>query len=168
MTCENEASPSINSASPGAAGSADTADIVGDDADRSTTTTRAWRAIRRASVSAVKVMLSLEAVPRIVTLRAASPAPRKRAASRSISVNSVGISAAGGGLTSGRVSLNTGAGSVAATAAAGGARTGAGEDANAAIARGAVMRSNSPVAIVPALSISVASVAISTIGSFFG
>ena len=35
-------------------------------------------------------------------------------------------------------------------------------------ARGAVMRSNSPVAIAPALSIKVASVAISTIGSFFG
>ena len=35
-------------------------------------------------------------------------------------------------------------------------------------ARGAVIRSNSPVAIAPALSINVASVAIRTIGSFFG
>ena len=35
-------------------------------------------------------------------------------------------------------------------------------------ARGAVMRSNSPVTIAPALSIKVANVAISTIGSFFG
>ena len=77
MTCENEASPSISSASPGASGSTDTAEIVGEDADRSTTTTLALRAIRRASVSAVSVMLSLGAVPRIVTLRAASPAPRK-------------------------------------------------------------------------------------------
>ena len=77
MTCENEASPSINSASPGAAGSTETAAIVGDDADRSTTTTLALRAISRASVNAVRVMLSLDAVPRIVTLRAASPALRK-------------------------------------------------------------------------------------------
>src|SRR5882757_1105864 len=45
-------------------------------------------------------------------------------------------------------------------------RTGA--DANAADARGAVMRSNSAVAMQPALSINVASVAISTIGSFLG
>ena len=51
--------------------------MVGDDADRSTTTTRASRAIRRASVSAVRVMLSPAAVPRIVILRAASPAPRR-------------------------------------------------------------------------------------------
>ena len=87
MTCENEASPSINSASPGAAGSTDTAAIVGDDADRSTTTTLASRAIRRASVSAVRVMLSPDAVPRIVTLRAASPALRKSSASCSISVS---------------------------------------------------------------------------------
>ena len=77
MTCENEASPSINSASPGAVGSTDTAEIVGDDADRSTTTTLALRAISRASVSAVSVMLSPEAVPRTVILRAASPAPRR-------------------------------------------------------------------------------------------
>ena len=53
-------------------------------------------------------------------------------------------------------------------------RTGAGPRAgndgntNAAGARGAVMRRSSPVAIAPALSINVASVAISTIGSFFG
>ena len=39
MICENDASPCINSASPGAEASADTADIVGEDAARSTTTT---------------------------------------------------------------------------------------------------------------------------------
>ena len=39
MICENDASPCISSASPGADGSTDTADIVGDDAARSTTTT---------------------------------------------------------------------------------------------------------------------------------
>ncbi len=59
-------------------GSTETAEIVGEVADKSTTTTLASRASSRASVSAVSVMLSLEAVPRIVTLRAASPAPRKR------------------------------------------------------------------------------------------
>jgi hypothetical protein len=37
-----------------------------------------------------------------------------------------------------------------------------------AIKRGVVMRSNSPVAMVPALSSNVASVAISTIGNFLG
>ena len=58
---------------PRAAGSTDTAAIVGDDADRSTTTTLALRANRRASVSAVNVMLSPDAVPRMVILRAASP-----------------------------------------------------------------------------------------------
>ena len=39
---------------------------------------------------------------------------------------------------------------------------------NTAGARGAVMRSSSPVTTMPAVSIKVASVAISTIGSFFG
>ena len=47
-------------------------------------------------------------------------------------------------------------------------RIAAGADTNAATARGAVMRSNSPVTIAPARSIRVANVAISTIGSFFG
>ena len=47
--------------------------IVGDDAARSTTTTRASRASSRASVSAVSVMLSPGAVPSTVILRAASP-----------------------------------------------------------------------------------------------
>ena len=74
---ENEASPCINSASPGADGSTDTAEIAGDAADKSTTTTLALRAISRASVSAVIVMLSPAAVPRTVTLCAASPALRK-------------------------------------------------------------------------------------------
>ena len=50
IACEKEACPSIKSAGPGAAGSTDTAEILGDDADRSTTTTFAWRAIRRAPV----------------------------------------------------------------------------------------------------------------------
>src|SRR5580704_17634690 len=168
MTWENEASPSISSARPGAAGSTDIAAIIDDDADRSTITTFASRAIRRASVSAVSVMLSFEAVPRTVTLRAASPALRKSSASRAISVNAAG--------TSGPASRKTGAGSGSggAIVAAIGARTGAGagtnsgEAANAAGARGAVIRSNSAVTITPALNINVANVAISTIGSFLG
>ena len=159
MTCENEASPIIKSASPGAVGSTDVNEMVADDADRSTTTTRAVCAIRRASVSAVKVMPSLEAVPRIVILRAASPASRKSLASFSISVNSAAMS--------GLVSLKKGSGS-ATTVAAVGTSTGAGEGANAAAAGGAVMRRSSPVAIAPALSISVANVAIRTTGSFLG
>src|SRR6266850_100594 len=159
MTCEKEASPIIKSASPGAVGSTDVNEMVADDADRSTTTTRAVCAIRRASASAVKVMLSLEAVPSIVILRAASPASRKSMASFSISVNS--------GAMSGQVSLKNGSGS-ATSAAAAGVSAGAGEAANATAAGGAVMRSSSPVAIAPALSINVASVAISTTGSFLG
>src|SRR6266700_1783199 len=159
MTCENEASPIIKSASPGAVGSTDVNEMVADDADRSTTTTRAVSAIRRASDSAVSVMLSLGAVPRIVILRAASPASRKSLASVSISVNS--------GAMSGPVSPKKGSGS-ATTATAVGASTGAGKGANATAARGAVMRRSSPVAIAPALSINVASVAISTTGSFLG
>src|SRR2546423_9247279 len=176
MTCENEASPSINSASPGAAGSTDIADMVGDDADKSTTTTLILPAIRRASVNTVNVMLSPEAVPRTVTLRAAPPARRKSSATHSISVGSGTASGAGsprscGRLTNSAARSAAGAGSAAKVASAAevaAARSGAGEDANAAVARGAVMRSNSPVAIAPALSINVASVATSTIGSFFG
>ena len=49
----------------------DTAEIAGDDGARSTTTTLALRTSSRASVSAVEVMLSPEAVPRMVSLRAA-------------------------------------------------------------------------------------------------
>src|SRR3984957_11688991 len=92
MICEKEASPSINSVSPGAFGSADIAEIVGDAAARSTTTTLALRAISRAMVSAVSVMLSLEAVPRMVILRASAPAPRRPSARRSISVTPVTLS----------------------------------------------------------------------------
>src|SRR5271168_5381840 len=85
--------------------------MVGDDTDRSATTTLASRAISLARVSAVRVMLSLEAVPRIVTLRAASPASRKFAASCSISVISVSVGSIGG---SGFAALNAGSGMTAA------------------------------------------------------
>src|ERR1700692_2856788 len=112
MTCEKEASPSINSASPGAFGSTDTAGIVGEAAAKSTTTTFALRAIRRAIVNAVNVILSLEAVPRTVILRAAAPAWRKWSATPSISVNPLPMS--------GSAAQETGAGSAtdAGTAAA--------------------------------------------------
>ena len=65
----------------------------------------------------------------------------------------------------------SGSGSAAAVSITGsrsGVRITAGADAKTAPARGAVMRSKSPVAIRPVESNSVASVAISTIGSFFG
>src|SRR6266478_1349581 len=168
MTCANEASPSINSASPGALGSTDTAEIVGD-AVKSTTTTFAWRAIWRAIVSAVKVMLAFEAVPSTVILRAAAPASRKSSARRSISEKADIISAAAGRATTSGSNSGWGSGSaVAMDAAAAGTRTAAGADVKAATARGAVTRNNSPVTITPVLSIRVANVAISTIGSFFG
>ena len=122
-------------------------------------------------------MLSPEAVPRIVTLRAASPAPRRSPAKLSISVSSDAI----GGDISGAISA-AGSARLCRTDIVeyrlaighrdllGRRRRGplAGDETNAATARGAVMRSNSPVTIAPALSIKVASVAISTIGSFFG
>ena len=184
MTCANEASPSINSASPGAFGSTDTAEMVGDDAAKSTTTTFALRAIRRAIVSAVNVMLSLAAVPRTVILRAAAPASRKSSARRSISEK------LGNNVRSGRSRRPQAQQALALALALAlarlwlGLRLGhrggngceqqpargplRGADVKAATARGAVMRNNSPVTIAPAESIRVANVAISTIGSFFG
>ena len=141
--------------------------MVGEDAARSTTTTFACRAIRRASVKAVSVMLSLDAVPRIVTLRAAPPAWTSSSASCSISSIPHRRS---------RYRVQTGAGFedlqlASKYGAVGGddVRIGAGEDRSSQrSARGAVMRSNSPVTIAPEVSSKVASVAISTIGSFFG
>src|SRR5260363_366954 len=85
MICANVASPCINSARPGAAGSTVAAANTGADATRSTTTTLAWRAIRRASVSAVSVTLSPVAGPSTVTLWAAGPDATSRSASASIS-----------------------------------------------------------------------------------
>ena len=156
MICEKDASPCINSASPGARGSIDVPEI-GAEAARSTTTTRASRAISRASVSVANVMASVDAVPSTVTLRAPSSAPRHASASRSISSNSVAIS--GASPATGSLSLDT---------IAGDAWIEADGDINAAAARGAVRRKSSPVRIAPPESSNVASVAISTIGSFFG
>ena len=102
MICENDASPCISSASPGAFGSTETAAIVGENAARSTTTIFAWRAISRASVSAVSVMLSLGAVPNTVTLWAPAPARQRSSASCSTSPTAVTASAV--------PSLNTGSG----------------------------------------------------------
>ena len=68
----------------------------------------------------------------------------------------------------GRLRIGGNAGAVGGEAITGSVLRGRTAGTNATDARGAVMRSNSPVAIAPALSISVASVAISTIGSFFG
>src|SRR5580692_9760009 len=183
MTWVNEASPCINSANPGAFGSTETAEIVGEVAVRSTTMTLALCAIRRAMVSAVRVMLSLEAVPRMVTLRAATPAASSFSASCSTSDNSDSISGASGTATDSTAAFDsiTGTDSIAgldsaanlgstgaAKTFATGSRSGADTDTNAAAARGIVIRSNSPVTINPLDSIRVASVAISTIGSFFG
>ena len=60
----------------------------------------------------------------------------------------------------------TGSGGAAKTISGAISRTTSGE--TAPVARGAVMRNSSPVAIAPEVSSKVASVAISTIGSFFG
>jgi hypothetical protein len=186
MICANDASPCINSASPGATGSTDAIVIMGEDAARSTTTIFACCAISRASVKAVSVMSSPEAVPSTVTLRAAVPAPTRTSASCSISPISATGFVRG---ASARGSFNNGSGVASSTlgitgssGAIAGARTGAGGAAKAisgAISRitsggaapgrrGAVIRNSSPVAIAPDVSSKVASVAISTIGSFFG
>ena len=158
--------------------------MVGEAAARSTTITLALRAIRRAMVSAVRVMLSLGAVPRTVTLRAATPAASSFSASCSTSRSSDSISGASGtatGSTAGSDSTAAGLDSAASLYSAAnlgsagglktlatGSRSGAETDTKAAAARGIVMRSNSEVTINPVDNISVASVAISTIGSFFG
>ena len=124
-------------------------------------------------------MLSLEAVPSTVTLRAAAPAPRRSSASRSISPE-LGRDVRDGCLGSERSAHGLVDGKRGRSAAHGtGSRRGQQSQAHgasrarlrpqtAAAVRGAVMRSNSPVAIAPAVSSNVASVAISTIGSFFG
>ena len=141
--------------------STETAATVGDEPARSTTTTRALRASSRASVSVVSVMLSPGAVPITVILWAPCPASRKVSASCSISLER------GGHDRRRRLIRNLRALDSTALSAFG-SRAGATEAASEATARGAVMRSNSPVTIRPVESSSVARVAISTIGSFFG
>src|SRR5438876_6417789 len=158
MIWPKEASLSIKSAKPGAVASVDTADSVGDDADRSTSTTFAVRASILARVSAVSVMLAPSPVPSTVIFRALSPAERNSWASRSISVTPAPNSGCTFG-TDEAIGTDGAAGSGGAAAVG----TGVGD-----VAPGAVMRSSSPVAIQPAVSISDASVAIRTIGIFFG
>ena len=146
-----------------------TAAMVGEDAARSTTTIFACRAISRASVSAVSVMLSLEAVPRTVTLRAADAGADERVGQlldfvdlhRDILARDIHM---GMGLTNTGAGANTGSRSAVASAAiAGSSGTIAGarscsggestttsrRDGGATAASGAVMRSNSPVTIAP-------------------
>src|SRR6202051_4303389 len=141
MTCANEASPSINSASPGALGSTDTAEMVGAAAAKSTTTTFALRASKRAIVRAVNVMLSSEAVPSTVILRAAAPASRKSSARRSIPERADIIMSGTAALATATDSgSDSGSGSAATDGAATGIRNTAGGDEKAATARGAVIR----------------------------
>ena len=159
---------------------------VGEDATRSTTTTFACRAISRASVSAVSVMLSLDARAEHGHLA------RRGAAPASVSATLLdfagfrrGIHRAGIASRLDQFRLGDSSASTAGAAEAR-ARSPARAPAPAerrtyqaqfraqlpaqaaSRARGAVMRNSSPVAIAPEVSSKVASVAISTIGSFFG
>ena len=126
----------------------------------------------------------------MVTLCAALPAAQRSRASCSTSLSGDGASVVGaivtslksgsGGRTTGSGAGCRATGGVGAGAAAGAnvgagisVKTGSAAGASATIGiaaneRGAVIRSNSPVTIRPLMRSSVASVAISTIGTFFG
>ena len=162
MICENVASPCINSARPGACGSTDTAEIVGDDA---------------AEID--------HHDPRLARHQAGQRQRRQRdaftrrgAEHRDLARGLAGTAQfVGESLDLGQLRCDCRDGFRSRTgsarrrippAPAPAARIDAAGETNAATARGAVMRNNSPVTIMPVESNSVASVAISTIGSFFG